>query len=455
MIGLQQKNLERSFLQSMVFLVIPIAMQNLFSAAVSSADVIMLSYVGQTALSAVSLANQVQFILQLFYMGLGIGIGVLTAQYWGKKDCLTIEKIMGFALKLSLLLSLVFAVAACFFSEQVMLLFTDDTELMKTGSVYLKVVGLTYLFMAVSQVYLTVMKSVEQVRMSTLIGSVPLILNVFLNAAFIFGWFGLPKMGVFGVALATLLARFVEVVWCLLHAGHNQVVTFRLSFILHTEHWLLRDFVKFASPAVIQGLMFGTAFSMYSVIMGHLNADVVAANSIVSVVRNFANILSNSVAAGGSILVGNELGAMMLERAERDAKKLWICCIGFGVLGGILILLARPWLLRWSDLTPAAEQYFSTMLFMNSYYVIGHAANVVFMDIFSAGGDTKFGMWCDGVVMWLIALPISFLSAFLLKLPPMTVYFIICLDEFFKTPLCVIHYRKKTWLKNITHESES
>lgn len=204
-----------TFYRDMFRLAFPIVIQNLITTAVSSADVIMLGWVSQTALSAGSLASQIMFILNLVYAGISSGIGMLAAQYWGKKDTRTIEEIMGIGMRLSIPVSLLFFILACFFPRLVMMIFTSERELIEAGLPYLRIVGISYLFMSISQVYLCTMRSIERVVFATFTNALALGLNIVLNAVLILGLLGFPKMGIMGVALATTIARGVELLLCL------------------------------------------------------------------------------------------------------------------------------------------------------------------------------------------------------------------------------------------------
>lgn len=199
-----------SFSKNLLRLAVPIVLQNLVTTAVSSADVIMLGFVSQDALAAGSLASQIMFILNLVYSGISSGVIMLAAQYWGKQDTLTIERIMGIGMRISILISTVFFILACFFPSLLMLIFTNDKELIATGIPYLRIVSFSYLFMSISQVYLCTMRTIERVIFATAANASALLLNIFLNAVFIFGLLGAPKMGIAGVALATTIARGIE-----------------------------------------------------------------------------------------------------------------------------------------------------------------------------------------------------------------------------------------------------
>lgn len=445
---------EDKFYRTMFHLVVPIAIQNLISTAVSSADVVMVGFVGQDALSAVSLANQLQFILNLVYTGIASGATIMAAQYWGKKDTDAIEKIMGIAMQFTIVISTLFFIMALVFPKYVMLVFTNDPVLISYGAEYLKVLGFAYLFMSISQVYLCIMRSIERVTFAMMTFGSALVLNIILNAIFIFGLFGMPKMGIIGVALATVIARAIETTVCMIDAVRFETVRFRVSYIFKQHTVLFRDYLKYALPAFGNEVVWGVAFSMYSVIMGHLGNDMVAANSVVVVARNLGTVLCFGIANGGAIYLGKMMGEGKIEEAKQDSKKLLKVTFLSGLAGGLIIFLIRPLMMQMVNLTETATHYLTIMLLINIYYVIGQAMNTTWIcAVFRSGGDSRFGFVCDFIDMWVFAVPIGFISAFLLKLPPMWVYFIICLDEFVKIPFVYRHYKSYRWLKNITREN--
>ncbi len=442
-----------AFYRDMFRLALPIVFQNLITTAVGSADVIMLGLVSQSALSAGSLASQIMFILNLVYSGISSGIGMLAAQYWGKKDTRTIEKIMGIGMKISILVSFLFFVLACFFPKLLMLIFTSEETLIRTGIPYLRIVGISYLFMSVSQVYLCTMRSIERVVFATLTNGSALGLNIILNAVFIFGWFGFPRMGILGVALATTIARFIELIICLLDACRFQTLRFRPSLLLRHNKLLFQDFLHYSLPAFGNEVSWGVAFSMYSVIMGHLGNDIVAANAVAVVAKNLGTVVCFGIANAGTILLGKAIGAGRMESVKEDASRF--CKVTFlsGIAGGILIFLLRPLFMNMADLSATAQGYLRIMLYINMYSVIGQAMNTtVICGIFRSGGDSRWGFICDFIDMWFFAVPLGFISAFVLKLPPMWVYFLIYLDEFVKLPFVYRHYKSYQWLKNITRD---
>ena len=215
----------------------------------------------------------------------------------------------------------------------------------------------------------------------------------------------------------------------------------------------MQDFIRLSLPALGNDIVWGLAFSMYSVIMGHLGSDVVAANSLVTVVRNFGTTFCFGIASGGTILLGNIIGSNQMEEAKECASKLLKLTVLAGTVGGVIVLLVSPFVLEFASVTETAHKYLKYMLLINSYYVMGAAVNTTMIcGIFRAGGDSRFGFICDTIDMWVYAVPLGFFAAFVLKLPVMAVYFLLCTDEFVKWPWVIKHYKSMKWLKNITRD---
>lgn len=449
-----RNNLQDTFYSQIRRLVIPIVIQNLLSAAVNSADVVMLNYVGQSSISAVSLASQYASVLFMVYYGLGTGATMLCAQYFGKGDMKAIKAVEGIALRFSLAISSAFALAALAIPDLMMTLFTSDPELIRLGSSYLRILSVSYLCWGIIEIYLAILRSIGRVVISTSLNALAFTLNIFLNAVFIFGLFGAPKLGVTGVAVATSTSRVIELIACFIVSALSRDIKLKFSYMFIKNRLLFSDFVKLSLPALGNDVAWGVAFSMYSVIIGHMGSDAVAANSFVIVVRNFGTILCFGIASAGGILLGREIGENRLEDAKNDARKLMKLTVASGALGGLIILGATPFVLRYASLSETAMHYLKYMLLINTYYVMGAAVNTTLIaGVFRSGGDSRFGFICDTIDMWLYAVPLGFFAAFVLKLPVMWVYFLLCTDEFVKWPWVLKHYKSNKWLHNITRDN--
>ena len=440
---------KRSLRKEIVRLALPIALQQFMTALVGACDAIMLGKLSQDAMSAVSLATQVTFVFNLFMFAFMAGENMFVAQYYGKGDYTGISQVFSLVTKICGCIAVVFLAGTLFFPEQLMRILTNEETLIVLGSEYLRVIGISYVFSGIAQIFLAIMKNCGAVNMSTLINGVMVILNIALNAVFIFGLSGFPKMGIKGAALSTVLATVVQFLWSV---GYVLCRIRAVKFSLRScEKKLFGRFWQKAVPLLINNLAWGIGFSMYSVIMGHLGTDAVAANGIANISKNLVVCFCLGLGNAGSIIVGNRLGADRLQEAKEVGGTLTKTAIIAGIVSGLVLIALSPFITKMVDLTPTARGYLQKMLLISSYYIAGKSVNCMTIGgIFAAGGDSKFGMLCDSVTLWCIIVPLGCICAFILKLPVMVVYFVLNLDEIIKLPVVYKHYKKYKWIKNLT-----
>lgn len=452
MVDTKEKEKKKMIYKLLVSLVTPIAFQYLMSSAVSAADAVMLGFLDQNSLSASSLATQAAFVYSLFYGAFISGTTVMASQYYGKKDMKSVEQILAIAMRYALLVGLLFTCATLFIPDAIMRIFTSDQVLIDAGAVYLRTVSLSFVLTGFSQVYFCIMKVCGRAGLSSLIGSLSVVINIFLNAVFIFGLFGLPAMGIAGAALATVFARVFEVVVVLIVLFRGKCVPLRLGYVFGGASKVLhKDYWHYTLPLLFNQLGWGGGITMYSVIMGHLGTDATAANAIANIVRNMIASLCWGIAAGVGIIIGQMLGRGELDDAKKAGGSFVRLSIAIGVFSGLVILALIPLVLPLVSLSAQAKIYLKAMLFMAAYYIIGNSLNsTIIAGIFPAGGDTKFGMVCDLVTLWGVVVPAALLAAFVFQWPVLVVAFILTLDEFVKIPVVYIHYKKYKWLNNIT-----
>lgn len=444
-----QKN--KQFYKSVFALVLPMALQNLINVAVTSADVVMLGKVGETVLSASSLAGQVQFVMTMFFFGLTSGASVLTAQYWGKGDTNTIEKVIGIALRFSITIGVLFMIAALCIPEFLMRIFTTEEDVILEGVKYLRIVAPSYLLISITMIYLNIMRSVERVIISTVVYSVSLISNICINAVLIFGLFGFPRLGIAGAAIGTTISRAIELVIVMIYSYKNPIVKIRFRLLFVRDSLLFRDFLRYSIPVTLNELMWGAGFSMNSVVIGHLGSTVVAPNSVSQVARQLATVVAFGIANAAAIMIGKAIGENDNSRAEEYGKRFIHLTLFAGGAGAIIILILRPFIIPAMSLSPQAQEYLSFMLIVMSYYVIAQAFNTTMVvGIFRAGGDTKFGLVLDVTSMWGCSILFGFLCAFVWNLPVIVVYVVLMSDEIIKLPFTYWRYKTKCWLRNVT-----
>lgn len=447
----------KQFLLYALKLAFPIMIQNLISTLVNSADTIMLGYVSQTAMAASSLANQYTFVLFCFYYGLGIGTSVLCAQYFGKGDKQTVERIIGLAARVAILISLLFFVFSFFAPEAIMKIFSDSPQTIKEGAAYLKVLSFSFVFMGFSQVFVSALRSVGKIVFPSALYVVSLLVNVLMNAAFIFGLFGLPRLGVVGVALGTVSARAVEVILCFAYSAAGKDIKFRLKNLFRRSGVLFKDFLKISAPSVVNDLMWGMAATTCTAILGHIGDDMVAANAVAVMVVNMGAIVCRGFSNATTIIVSQTLGENRMEDTKVYAKRiLWLTVI-VSLLGCCVILAIRPFMVQFyrDKLTETAIYYLGIIMIMTTWRLVGEGINTCLIcGCFRGGGDAKFGMVVDTVFMWGVSVPLMAIAAYVLKLPPVWVYFVMTLDEFEKMPVVFAHYFKFKWMKNITRDQK-
>ena len=444
----------KGFYRELFVLVIPIVLQNLIASAVSMADVVMLGRVDQTSISASSLAGQVMFLLNVVFFGLNSALTILAAQYWGKGDRKAISKILGIGLIISLAITFTFAVMAFFFPFLVIRIWTNVPELIDAGAVYLRYVAASYIFLGISQPYLTILKSCERVRFATSLSAATLIMNVILNALLIFGLGPFPEMGIAGAALATTISCGMGLVVCIFDFLRQRIFPRNVIEMFRIPRGLVEDFGRYSLPAFINDAMWGLAFNMNSIIMGHLGSDIVAANSVVAVARDLVTVVGFGISAASSIMLGKEIGENRLEDARKDASSIMRVALISSIISGLVLLVISPFIPGLVKISETAAHYLKIMLYINVVYQLGQIINTVLIaSLFRCGGDSRYGMILDIACMWGFAVPLGLISAFVLKLPPLIVYILMCTDEFAKMPFAIHHYLAGNWIKNITRDS--
>ena len=444
---------QKEFYGKLKKLTLPIAFQSLMLAAVAAGDALMLGRVAQDQMTAVSLATQIQFVQNMFIMAATAAGAILGAQYWGKGDRRTLQKIFNLMLRWSGLISLLFFAACEIVPEALMHLFSHDDPIIEIGSGYLRIAGFSYLLTGISQCYLTTMKVTDHVGPCAWISSGAVILNIVLNAVFIFGLLGAPKMEARGAALATTLARVTELALCLALSAGEKYIRPDWKRFFERDRELSKDFRKQCLPLLGGGLFWGVGFTSYTAIMGHMGTDAAAANSVAAVVRDLICCVCNGVGSAAGIMVGNELGAGRLEKGKAYGIKLKNISFVIGFASTAVVLALTPLVTRMVILTEEAQSYLTGMMIIMAVYMIGRSVNTVTINgVLDGGGDTLFDMYSLAVCMWGIAIPLALLGAFVFHWPVLLVYACTCLDEVGKIPWVMLRFRKYKWVQNLTQD---
>ena len=444
----------RMFYKRLWNLALPISFQSLMLAMVAAFDALMLGRVAQEEMTAVSLATQIQFVQNMFLMSGTAAGSILGAQYFGKGDRRTIEELFNLMLRFCGLISILFFLASELIPGALMHAFTHDPVLIGIGSAYLRIAGWSYLLTGLSQCYLAVMKFTDHVTPVAWISSSAVIANIILNAVFIFGLFGLPRMNARGAALATTLSRVIELGLCIAISAREGYVRPAWDRFLKGQKPLQKDFTSQCLPLLGASLFWGVGFTSYTAIMGHMGSDAAAGNAVASVVRDLVCCACNGIGSAAGIMVGNALGAGDLERGKAYGIKLKNISWVIGFASTALVLAVTPLVVRMVILTEEARGYLTGMMVIMAFYMIGRCVNTVSINgVLDGGGDTVFDLYSLAVCMWGIAIPLALLGAFVFHWPVLAVYSCTCLDEVGKIPWVMIRLRKYKWVRDLTREA--
>jgi putative MATE family efflux protein len=444
---------KKSFYKELFSLAIPIGLQNLLVSLIGASDALMLGRLTQDAVSAVSLANQVAFIMSLFSGAIVGGGGVLIAQYSGKNDRVMVKRLLCMILKWSFAVSCVFFLLAMFVPESLMRIYTPDAALIKIGASYLRIVSFSYLFSGVTQCYFLMMKIEGKAAKSVMISVVTLLTDMTIDFFLIYGVAGAPKLGSDGSAYSTVAVEFVALVWCIAesHRGESTHPDWP-AFRWHSAA-IAKDIIRIALPMLGSALAWGLGFSLHSLIMGHLGSDATAAASIASIAQELVTCVCKGISAGCGIMVGKILGQGLFEKARAYGKEF--CRISFWTGGVHLALLAAlgPIVAEFFVLSDTAKGYLVVMLIFSGLYVFAYAINTIIVcGVFPAGGDASYDAVSVFFASWCFALPLALLGTFVFRWPVMIVYILMCSDEIVKLPWIYPRYKKYLWLKNLTRE---
>lgn len=457
MIKRMEKSIEtKEFLKELCALAIPIGLQNLLVALIGASDALMLGRLTQDAVSAVSLANQIAFIMNLFIGAVVGGGGVLIAQYFGKGDRDMVKNLFCFLIKLSLGISFIFFALAMLTPGQLMRIYTNDAALIEIGSSYLRAVGISYLFSGVTQCYYLIMKVEGKAAKSVLISVATLITDMTMDFFLIYGVAGIPKLGANGSAYSTVAVEFVALIWCIAESYGGKSTHPDWQGFKWFSGDIIKDLWKVTLPMLGSSLAWGVGFSLHSLIMGHLGSDATAAASITSVAQELITCVCKGISAGAGIMVGKLLGQDMFDKAKRYGRKF--CWVSFWT-GGIhmaLLCILGPIVAEFFVLSATAKQYLIFMLIFSGLYVFAYSINTIIVcGVFPAGGDSRYDAISVFFASWCFALPLALLGTFVWRLPVMVIYVLMCSDEIVKLPWIYPRYKKYLWLKNLTREEIS
>ena len=443
---------EKNFYRRFFALTATIALQNLIVFSVNLADNIMLGAYSELAMSGVAMANQFQFLLQQISMGIGAGAAVIAAQYWGKRQTQPIRRVFVVAFWLGLAVSLGMALAAGFRPEQVLRLLTNENAVINQGAVYMRIMAFSYPIFMATNLYFSILRSVETVKIGFWVSLSTLFVNISLNYVLIYGHFGFPELGVRGAAYATLIARIIEFLIMAVYVHRfDKKLCLRPRHYSRLERGYLRDYFKTGLPLMLSSLSWGVAMNIQGAILGRLGAAAIAANAIAATLFQVISVLTYASASASSVLVGKAVGEGDLSRVRAMAKTLQLLFLGIGLCSGLLLFGARDFIVGIYKASPETAALARQFILVLCVTIAGTAYQMPCLTgIVSGGGDTRFVLFNDLIFMWGIVLPVSLLSAFVFRWPVLAAFICLKADQILKCGVAVVKVNRFRWVRKLT-----
>lgn len=448
---------DASFYRTFFPLLFVIVLQQLAALAVNLADNIMLGRYSELALSGASLVNQLQFTLQQIAAGIGMGIVVLAAQYWGQKRTGPIKKIISLGVKCGFLSGVIFFAISQLAPAGVLGLFTGDEAVIGEGVRYLQVICWTYPVFGLSNSLMYALQSVETAMIGTVMSCSTICINVCLNYCFIYGNFGAPELGIVGAAVATLVSRLVELGIILVYILFlDKKLHMKLWEILKWDGTYLQDYLKVSTPIVISGLLWGVAQAAQTAIPGHMSATAIAANSIAIILFEIFAVLGAACANTASVVTGKTIGAGKLDKVKAYSKTMQGIFLLGGLFSGGMLFLCKDWIVNFYTVSPEVKAMAVDFMTVLSVASIGSCYEYpVEGGIIAGGGSTKYAAVVDNLFMWLFTIPSAALSAFVFQFPPVVTFAFLKADQILKCIPNFITCNRYRWVKLLTREDSN
>ncbi|HFD2043432.1 TPA: MATE family efflux transporter [Clostridium perfringens] len=447
---------DKRFYRLLFSIALPIAVQNLITFMVSMVDTLMVGALGEIQLSAVSIANNLFFVLTILMFGLAGGSNIMISQYWGKGNVKTIHKILAIMYRVCLLITGIFIFIAVFLPKYFMGIFTTDKAVIEFGASYLRIVCIGYLFYSITNCTIMMLRSVKTVSISIIVYTASLVVNSILNWILIFGNLGAPELGIRGAAIATVCARITEFSIVLVFMFiYERKIGLKLEHLLKLDKEILKDYVGLCTPVLCNELLWAIGASMISVIVGRMGTEVVAANSINGVAHQFVTVFIFGMSNATAVIIGNTIGEGKKEKAKEYAYSIGVFSVVMGCISGLMILLIKPFVVNFYNVSYSTKLIAMEIMTVTSGIIVFQSlASNFMMGVLRGGGDAKFVLINDLIFMWLFAIPGGFFVAFILELPVALVFLVIKCDEILKSLTSVYRVISGKWVNDVTKDYE-
>jgi putative MATE family efflux protein len=444
---------DKAFFRTMLVIALPVAFQQLITAGLNMIDVLMVGQLGETSVAALGLANQIFFLLILFLFGITSGMSIFTAQFWGKGDIEQIHHVLGICLTIAVSVGALFSLAAVFMPQRLMGFYTEDPQVIKLGSDYLRIVGLSYVFMAVSISYISVLRSITQVILTAVVAAVALLVKTVIAYLFIFGIAGLPALGVRGAALGTCVGWILEAVLLvsLVYIRKTPLATNPRSLFQFDRPFLMRV-LKTSLPAAINEVLWSFGITSYNAVYARIGTDAIAAININATIEELAFVLFIGLGNACSVMVGNKIGEGRKDMSFEYGRRFTILGLIVALIGGLIVLALREPVISLYQISPSAANNLRNLMLIFAFSAWLRMFNfILFIGVLRAGGDTRYAMFIELFSVWLIGVPSALIGGFVLHLPVYGVYAMVLLEEAVKAIVILRRYLSRKWIHDLVN----
>jgi putative MATE family efflux protein len=440
------------FYSTLFTIAIPVIIQHLISIGLNMVDTIMIGRLGELELAAVGIANRLYFVFAVFCFGFYSGASVFISQYWGVKDVKSIRKVFGIEITSGLIVSSLFTFVVLFFPSQLMSIFIDEKTVIEYGAQYLGIVGFSFIFIALSFAMSFNSRSVHLLKKPTLINVTAIAINTILNYILIYGKFGFPSLGVKGAAYATLIARLIEfaLLSLYIYGSDNHPLAGKFSELFGWSKAFAMKVFRTSLPVFINESMWVLGTSVYYIAYGKIGSDAVAVVQVTFTISDFFQALFFGIGSACAVMIGNELGRNKIELAYNYAFRFIKITFGFSVIMSVLLYFLRNPIINFYDFKESTNYMLSMSLVVAAIYLTPKMSTyLIIVGILRSGGDTKFCMIIDMIFVWLIGVPLAFITVLVFKWPIYLVLAAVFSEEALK--LFVVYKRVKTrkWLNSL------
>lgn len=450
---MEKKISDRSFYKAFIIMTLTMAGQNLITFGVNLADSVMMGAYSETALSGVGICNNIQFFLNMAASGISSGMAVIASQYWGKKETKPIFRVSAVAIWLGIIFTALIFSFAAIAPEALIRLFTDKEAVIEQSVLYLDIIKHTYLMFTLSTIILSILRSVETVKIGFYVSLSSFAINIFLNYALIYGKFGAPEMGIRGAAIATLVSRLIELVVTIVYLLFiDKKLRIKVKDLFIVDKQMIKDYFKTGLPLMMSSVSWGIAMSIQGAIIGRLIESAIAANSIATTIFQVATVICYASSNVACVLIGKTIGENKpMEIIKKRSKNLQLIFLAIGVISSGILLLTKNLIIDFYDASPETIDITNQFIWVLAVTIIGTSYEApALCGIVSGGGETSFVLKNDIIFMWLIVLPLSALSAFVFKFPVVVTFACLKADQVLKCAVAVVKVNSFNWVKTVT-----